>query len=57
LVRWYRCSLVSAWAAVLFVVELMAGAAEDHDVSGQLCTAVFVGAVVDVQILGVGDVQ
>lgn len=43
-----RCSLVPMRAAVLFVMELVAGAAKDHNVSGQLRAEMFVGAVVDI---------
>lgn len=52
--RWERLATRSP---VLLVVQLVARAAQDHDVVGQFAAEAFVGAVVRVEVFGVGDVQ
>lgn len=57
----WRGARSGGWAAprspVLLVVQLMAGATQDHDIGGEFGAEAFVGAVMHVEVFGMRNVQ
>ncbi len=54
---WGRRRMISTRTTVALVVQLVAGAAQNHQVAGELCPQALIRAMVHIEVLSVGSVQ